>query len=792
MENMHRQTELLAPAGSYESFLAAIAAGADAVYLGGSRFGARAYAQNFEENELLQAIDYAHLHGRKVYLTLNTLMKEKEMERDLFEYLLPFYEQGLDAVIVQDLGVLQFVKEAFPDLELHASTQMTVTGWLGSAFLKEQGVKRVVPAREISLEEIRMIKERADMEIECFVHGALCYCYSGQCLLSSMIGGRSGNRGQCAQPCRLPYEYQGKKGCLLSLKDICTLDRLPDFIEAGVDSFKIEGRMKKPEYVAGVTSVYRKYIDLYEAKGRKGYRVAPEDLEQLMDLYNRGGFHEGYCKTRNGKEMITFRRPNHAGTPAVHVLEQSSREVKVKALKALKKGDVLEISGTHGDYTLGREISEGEKFTVLLEKGQHLQKGSVLQRIRCESLIERLHREYEERKIQEKIYGFFKLSEGKPATLRLAYKGTEVQITGDVAEAAKNQPTTREQIKKQLQKTGNTPFAFEVLEIEVSGNCFFPVRQLNRMRRDALEKLETAIEQKYHRPYRPSHFDPKETLPTKPNTEKTSLPTPAYSAGIESREQLECLSEIGWKGRIYLESSLLLREEKTKIRELLNGTGTFFLALPHILRAEDAETVKGLIQTCGPYMEGVLIRNLESLELLRKIGFDKPIVTDHNLYVFNQKAKRFYKEAGISEVTMPLELNAGELFSVTDPDSELLIYGYFPVMLSAQCLEKNCTACRKREGFHILKDRVGKQFFVKNNCTFCYNLIYNPEPLVLFGEKETLEQLNPGSLRFQFTKESKEDMKIVFQRFQKCFYEGQKPDTFDWNYTKGHFRRGIK
>ncbi len=356
MENMHRQTELLAPAGSYESFLAAIAAGADAVYLGGSRFGARAYAQNFEEKELLEAIDYAHLHGRKVYLTLNTLMKEKEMEGELFSYLLPFYEQGLDAVIVQDMGVLRFVKEYFPDLELHASTQMTVTGWLGSSFLKENDVKRVVPAREISLEEIRMIKEKADIEVECFVHGALCYCYSGQCLLSSMIGGRSGNRGQCAQPCRLPYEYQGKKGCLLSLKDICTLDRLPDFIEAGVDSFKIEGRMKKPEYVAGVTSIYRKYIDLYKAKGRKGYRVAPEDLEQLMDLYNRGGFHEGYCRTRNGKEMITFQRPNHAGTPAVQVLGQSGREGKVKALKTLKKGDVLEI------FRNSRRLYIGTKF----------------------------------------------------------------------------------------------------------------------------------------------------------------------------------------------------------------------------------------------------------------------------------------------------------------------------------------------------------------------------------------------------------------------------------------------
>ena len=265
--------EILAPAGSIESLRAAVCAGADAVYIGGTRFGARAFAKNPAEDELLEAIDYVHIHGRRIYLTVNTLLKDHEIE-GLYEYLLPYYLRGLDGVIVQDIGVLEYLRRYLPDLPVHASTQMTVTGAEGAAFLKEQGVVRVVPARELSLEEIRRMKERTGMEIECFVHGALCYCYSGQCLLSSMIGGRSGNRGQCAQPCRLPWQAAGRKPAdLMSLKDLCTIDLLPELMEAGIDSFKIEGRMKQPDYVYTVTRIYRKYADLYLEKGPGRYKA---------------------------------------------------------------------------------------------------------------------------------------------------------------------------------------------------------------------------------------------------------------------------------------------------------------------------------------------------------------------------------------------------------------------------------------------------------------------------------------------------------------------------------------
>ena len=278
-----KQVEILAPAGSYESMKAAVNAGADAVYIGGSRFGARAYAENLDEETMLKAIDYVHLHGCRLYMTVNTLMKEEELA-GLFEYLNPYYMQGLDAAIVQDFGVFSYLRDHFPGLHLHASTQMTITGPYGARLLKEMGASRIVTARELSLEEIREIRDQVDIEIESFVHGALCYCYSGQCLMSSLIGGRSGNRGRCAQTCRLPYEVkQGgrplnkkEERYVLSLKDLCTLDLIPDMVEAGVYSMKIEGRMKSPRYTAGVVSVYRKYVDRYLRKGREGYRVKSE------------------------------------------------------------------------------------------------------------------------------------------------------------------------------------------------------------------------------------------------------------------------------------------------------------------------------------------------------------------------------------------------------------------------------------------------------------------------------------------------------------------------------------
>ena len=351
------KTELLAPAGSYEALTAALAAGADAVYLGGAAFGARAYAKNLTEEEILRAIDFVHLHGKKLYLTVNTLFKEEELEEQLYEYLLPYYRQGLDAVIVQDLGALRAIRRWFPDLAVHASTQMTVTGSAAARMLEQQGVSRVVPARELSLAEIQKIHKTTGLEIECFVHGALCYCYSGQCMMSSLIGGRSGNRGRCAQPCRLPYEVYEKGRRLgepgdeypLSPKDMCTVELLPEILRAGVTSLKIEGRMKKPEYTAGVVSIYRKYLDLYEQNPGR-YKVLPEDLKKLYDIYNRDGFNQSYYKVRNGRDMMALKNEKQTvGSRRGRRNEQLFYEIQRDYLDTMPKEPVsgyLTLCGT--------------------------------------------------------------------------------------------------------------------------------------------------------------------------------------------------------------------------------------------------------------------------------------------------------------------------------------------------------------------------------------------------------------------------------------------------------------
>ena len=354
--------ELLSPAGAYPILKAVIGAGADAVYVGGPAFGARAYADNFSKEELLEAIDYAHIHNRKVYLTVNTLLKEREMEEQLFDYLLPYYEQGLDAVIVQDFGVLTFIREAFPQLSIHASTQMTVTGTDGAAFLQKQGASRIVTARELSFEEIQKIKSDTGVEIESFVHGALCYCYSGECLLSSMLGGRSGNRGRCAQPCRLPYEVLNAAGerlnkeatHILSPKDLCTIGMIPQLAECGIDSFKIEGRMKQAEYAAGVTSIYRKYIDLYEQYGSEAFQVDKNDEKKLESLGSRSGFTTGYYTRHNGSDMITFSKPNHTKTD--EKLHETIRKTYLqKDLQRKIKGNLKLFCGKNATLSVEKQ-----------------------------------------------------------------------------------------------------------------------------------------------------------------------------------------------------------------------------------------------------------------------------------------------------------------------------------------------------------------------------------------------------------------------------------------------------
>lgn len=753
---MCRKTELLAPAGSFEILKAVISAGADAVYAAGNRFGARAYAANFTTEEMLAAIDYVHLRGKKLYLTVNTLLKEQEI-RELYSYLCPFYEAGLDAVIVQDMGVLHFIRNQFPELPIHASTQMTVTGAYGAKLLLANGCQRIVTARELSLAEISHIYQLTGAEIESFVHGALCYSYSGQCLLSSMIGGRSGNRGRCAQPCRLPYEFcetpgkpmsrQKRENYPLSLKDLCTVSMLPELIESGVHSFKIEGRMKQADYAAGVTAIYRKYLDLYEDNPRQPYQVSDADYQQLLDLGNRCGFTDGYYKRHNGKDMVTFARPSHE-----------------------KKNGCRECANSKRD---GKED-------------------------------------------KEKIKGILRLSINNPASLVLEYNGIQAEVTGAIVQAAQNQPLAKRAVLEKMEKTGNTPFQFGQLEVELEENSFLTVSALNELRRAGISRLTELVLQKYHRqspdyslvapdgqknagniPFASQQDQEhirQENHSGKGETE-TSLP---LSVLTETSEQFKAALRQPEAARIYLESSALRREHLGS--ELKNLTvraheagKTCYLALPYIFRME---TVKWYEthwqQISGAGADGYLVRNLEELSFLQERGVPSSVIQgDYPLYVSSREAVRGWEELSLQKYTLPVELNARELRDLGS-GGEMIIYGYQPVMFSAQCLLKNTKSCSHRETISYIKDRYGKFFPVKNYCQECYNIIYNISPLALFHQFQEIKMLKPGSVRLSFTVEDGREVEEVFRYYRQGLAGDLDKDNYLKDFTNGHFKRGVE
>lgn len=796
-KNQDRKIEILAPAGSYESFHAAIVAGADAVYAGGPKFGARAFAENFTEAQLLNAIDYAHLHQRKFYLTVNTLLKDYEIEQ-LPEYLEPLYQRGLDAVIVQDMGVLNVVRQYFPDMDIHASTQMTVTGVNGAQFLKENGAVRVVPAREISLEEVRNIKSVTGMEMECFVHGALCYCYSGQCLLSSLIGGRSGNRGQCAQPCRLPYTVDGEKGYLLSLKDICTLDIIPDLIEAGIDSFKIEGRMKRPEYVAGVTSIYRKYVDLYLKNPQKPYLVDDKDKEMLMDLFNRGGFHTGYYKQKNGRNMITIQKPNHIGVKVGAVLSQKGREVQMRALTDIAAGDLIEFKNEAQRYTTGKSCKQGEVITILAPKGMRLPAGEVLYRVQSPELLNTLEIMYSKGKVIEKLYGYISMEAGKAAKLVVCKDEYSVEVESEQqVEAASSRPLDEERIKKQLQKTGNTEFAFDMLDVEIHGEVFLPMQQLNEMRRKALEELEKKIQDSFHRKTAEKKVLQEEILDTA--SVKFSKKENKLSVLVETQEQLEAVLENDNSvACIYVDSNL----DTTGLdAELWNGISDrihkknieVFLAMPRIFRNQTIEIFEQAYDSIlTRYFDGMLIRSMEEYQFLKSKNYSGNIRLDYNLYIMNRFAKQFWKKQGITYGTIPVELNKSEIVNLDSKQDEMIVYGYIPAMVTAQCVTSTVHGCKKDCKITMLKDRYQNEFPVKNQCRDCYNVIYNTAPLYLIDLKEDLEELNAERYRIQFSIENRDEVKQILNQCNSMFSD-EKGELFSQkdSITRGHFRRGV-
>ena len=703
----NKDFELLAPAGSLEILKGVIESGADAVYVGGSMFGARAYANNFTEEELLEAIDFAHLRGVKVYLTVNTLIKNSEFSK-LYDYLLPYYKRGLDAVIVQDIGVVKAIHEYFPSMEIHTSTQMTVTGADGVRFLSQFGVTRVVMAREVSLAEMKRIHEETGMELEAFVHGALCYSYSGQCLFSSILGGRSGNRGRCAQPCRLPYTVEGKKDeYILSLKDMCGIKALDKLHDAGVYSLKIEGRMKQLEYACGVVKYYRSYIDSKKP-------VSDADYDRIKALGNRCGFTDRYYFDHNGSDMVTYVKPNFVSNAA----EPSPEKRKLSI-----EGELV--------------LREGEPGSLTVKRGDVTYKASI-----------------------------------------------------EPVSAALKAPLDKKAAIDRINKTGDTDFEFSHIKAQIGENVFVPNGALNKLRRDAISGLCDKLLKKYYRndaryadmsrlTALPEHVVKSDAAHDEAINDYTTICSCMTRAQLDTLIGYECFDVFYLDFDMY-DRNTLIQQFADDVKSLTKRNKKVYLMLPTIFRADSSDYFVSIAKELDKVsFEGFVVKNYEELYLTENLFTGKKVILDHNMYTFNDVSKSAFFEHGVSGDTVPLELNSREIMHRNNIGSQMIVYGYYPLMTTANCVHKNTKGCDKKQKLIYLKDRYNKSFAVCNNCKECYNTIYNSLPTMLIKNISKLKEAGIRSFRYSFTIESPKQIKAVM-------------DDKVAEYTNGHYKRGVE
>ena len=703
----NKDFELLAPAGSLEILKGVIESGADAVYVGGSMFGARAYANNFTEEELLEAIDFAHLRGVKVYLTVNTLIKNSEFSK-LYDYLLPYYKRGLDAVIVQDLGVVKAIHEYFPSMEIHTSTQMTVTGADGVRFLSQFGVTRVVMAREVSLAEMKCIHEETGMELEAFVHGALCYSYSGQCLFSSILGGRSGNRGRCAQPCRLPYTVEGKKDeYILSLKDMCGIKALDKLHDAGVYSLKIEGRMKQLEYACGVVKYYRSYIDSMKP-------VSDADYDRIKALGNRCGFTDRYYFDHNGSDMVTYVKPNFVSNAA----EPSPEKRKLSI-----EGELV--------------LREGEPGSLTVKRGDVTYKASI-----------------------------------------------------EPVSAALKAPLDKKAAIDRINKTGDTDFEFSHIKAQIGENVFVPNGALNKLRRDAISGLCDKLLKKYYRndaryadmsrlTALPEHVVKSDAAHDEAINDYTTICSCMTRAQLDTLIGYECFDVFYLDFDMY-DRKTLIQQFADDVKSLTKRNKKVYLMLPTIFRADSSDYFVSIAKELDKVsFEGFVVKNYEELYLTENLFTGKKVILDHNMYTFNDVSKSAFFEHGVSGDTVPLELNSKEIMHRNNIGSQMIVYGYYPLMTTANCVHKNTKGCDKKQKLIYLKDRYNKSFAVCNNCKECYNTIYNSLPTMLTKNISKLKEAGIRSFRYSFTIETPKQIKAVM-------------DDKVAEYTNGHYKRGVE
>ena len=802
-----RDVELLAPVGSFEALKAAVQNGANAVYLGGKDFGARASANNFDRDELKEAVKYAHIRGVQVFVTTNTLRKENEIE-DFLEYAKFLYDIDVDAIILQDIGMARLIKRELPDFELHASTQMVAHSLEDVKYLESVGFDRVVLAREVTVEEIKYICDNCKADIEVFVHGALCVCYSGQCLMSSMIGNRSGNRGRCAQPCRQRYElidvYTGEVvnsngDYLLSPRDLNAIEEIDKVIDAGVHSLKIEGRMKRPEYVATVIDGYRKTIDEYLATNK--LNVSDETINDLYTIFNRK-FTKGLLLGDVGKDMMNSQLPNNQGLYVGTVVDynKKAKRLKIKLANTLKKGDGINLGGG----TIGRIIKNGNIETIGY-KGETIEldfvgearKGQIVFKTSDSELMDRVQatftqdKEFVKNIIDAKIT--IKLGQ-KPILTLIDRNKNQATIEGDkIVEEAMKVALSKEKVETQLRKLGNTPYELDLLEIELDDNVSLPISLLNQMRRDCIELLNKERISIKNRKYKNKTIKYK---PVQYNRNKQQ----EISVKVKNLEQLESALECG-VDRIYYEDTNTI--DKAMSLAMKYNKKVIYSA-PRIIRNKE---YNHLAEANNAGVESVQVGNYGSIDYFK----DKKLNIDYYLNAFNSETINYYKEIGADTLCISQELNINEIketIKYTDINIESVVYGYTPLMITEYCpmgvivrdCKKDKRVAKCKESIYALRNSKGDEFRVSQDI-FCRSTIYNSNVTCMLDNLYELHEIGINVLRLDFTLEDKETVKEVIEAYQEVLSNDYKLATKatklynkldEKGTTAGHYYKGVE
>jgi len=800
-----KKIELLAPVGNMESLYAAVRNGADAVYLGGKLFNARIYASNFDLEKLKEAVLYAHLHGVSVYVTANILVDDAEMN-DVIDYIKYLYDINVDAVIIQDIGLSNIVRKIFSELHIHGSTQMTINNLQGVKFLEGLGFTRVVLARETPIEEIEQINKNSSIELENFIHGALCMSYSGQCLMSSLIGGRSGNRGACAGPCRMAYSVVDEEGKLLkgwdkkyvlSPMDLNSLENIEKIIDAGITSLKIEGRMKRPEYVATVVSAYRKAID-YSCSS-----LSELDKRNVEQIFNRG-FTKGLAFGDFGSTFVSKDRPDNRGVYIGKVIKVEKNYVSILLDGEINENDGLEFQLANGEYKGFKSPVNGKNGeTVRFNKIGNVLKDSKVYKTSSEKLLREARLSYESlEKFPIDIEIVVKI--GERPKIKLRYKDIIVEATGETyVEKGIKIALTKEKIHEQISKLGDTFYYANKCSVSLDDNAYLPLSVLNQLRRDVIDKLNEKIRNSSHRkPINDEVFNQLkfEVFKSKRGNKKSYK---KLSISVESLEQFNQL-DLNKLDRIYLGFYDNLYEVVNKIK---SKDKEVYISTGRVLYQKDLDELRNYISPISQLVDGISVSNLGSLKYFSD-SFDLKIHCDTGLNLFNSFSIKFLNNLGISSFTLSPELNLQQIKKITEKvegNIEGIVYGYLPVVITGNCPmaivkgckdDRNCKACKFSKGYG-LKDR--KDFIFETQRKNGYSVIYNSVPIFVLDSIDKIFAAGINMARLDFTNEIKDISKIQSVLYDYInnlkgyndllnFIEEFKSQN---NITNGHYFRGV-